>query len=241
MLAGEWIDYFIANTSAAVTREAVRQFINIAQNQILSPDTDFMRVVPDPYFMTEDETYSYVVNNSVRSAVERLPGALVGDIRAVKYVYTRNQYNAAGNFSGSPIWGQYWRTPLRWRTDELGGFLEAPVTGKPSKRPMTDDLVLTWNNAYNPGESTLEQQPIWNCRVYLWPTQVLSENVELALPEEFLFNLLFEAVSMLVERPAYGSAPYPTAATSVAMKKFVDAYSASTLYSRPRNSPAINA
>lgn len=241
MLAGEWIDYFIANTSAAVTRPAVLQFINIAQNQILSPDTDFMRVVPDPYFMTEDQTFSYVVNDRVRSAVERLPGALVGDIRSVKYVYTRNQYNAAGNTYGGPIWGQYWRTPLRWRNDELGGFLEAPVTSLPSKKPMSSDCILTWNNMYNPGASTLERQPLWNARVYLWPTQVLSENVELALPEEFLFNLLFEAVSMLVERPAYGSAAYPTAATSASMKKFVDAYSAANLYSRPRNSPAINA
>src|SRR5690606_25042293 len=141
MLAGEWIDYFIANTSAAVTRASVLQFLNIAQNQILSPDTDFMRVVPDPYFMTRDGTFRYVVNDSVRSSVERIPGDLVGDVRSVKYVYTRNRYAAAANMYGGP---ERWRTPMRWRTDELGGFLEAPVTCLPSKGALKNDCILTW-------------------------------------------------------------------------------------------------
>lgn len=237
VLASEWIDYFIAQTSSALTRDTVRNFTNIAQNKILGMDTDFMRVLPDPYFMTVDQTYRYVANDSVRSSVERLPGALVGDIRSIKYVYTRNQ----GGWPQYQNWNNWTqRTPLRIIPDELGGYIEMPVTCPQSRKAMANDCILTWDTGYNPGESVFDGQPPYRARAYLWPQQLLSENQEITIPDDFIFDLLFETVSALVERPAYGSAPYPLAAASEAMKRFRDQYAASDTYSRPRNSPAIN-
>ncbi len=232
--AAEFIDYFVANTSAAVDREDIRKKINIAQNQLLGMDTDIMRVLPDPYFATTNDTYLYDVAASLRNAATGEP--LTGiDVRCIKTPYSR-RWNV-GNWSMALAAATGLITPLRWVDDDLGGYVEAPVTCPESRGPGSADIVAYWDDQYNPG-TTVDR---WRVRVYKWPDQILSESDFLTIPDDFVYDLLFERVSALVERPAYGSAPVPQAAVSEAQKRFNTKYSAQTIYFRPRNSPAINA
>ncbi len=229
--AAEFIDYFVANTSAAVDREDIRKKINIAQNQLLGMDTDIMRVLPDPYFATELDVYVYPVAAALRSSVDGSP--LTVDVRCIKTPYTRR------SFGCWQVWASAWsllRTPLRFVDDDLGGYWEAPVTCPESSGPGNADCVAYWDDQYNP--QTTENR--WRVRVYKWAPQILVEEDLLTIPDDFVYDLLFERVSALVERPAYGSAPVPEQAVSVALKRFYTKYSAQTIYFRPRNSPAIN-
>ncbi len=230
--AAEFIDYFVDNTSAAVNRDDIRKKINIAQNQLLGMDTDIMRVLPDPYFATSLDTYVYPVNGALRSAVD---GTILDvDVRCIKTPYTRRSFGCWQALATA--WSWLLRTPLRWVDDDLGGYLEAPVTCPESGGPGSADCVAYWDDQYNP-DDTVDR---WRVRVYKWPTQILVEEDYLSIPDDFVYDLLFERVSALVERPAYGSAPVPEQAVSVAQKRFYTKYSAQTIYLRPRNSPAIN-
>ncbi len=93
-----------------------------------------------------------------------------------------------------------------------------------------------WDDQYNPQDT----EDRWRVRVYKWPNQVLVETDLLSIPDDFVYNLLFWKVSELVETTGYGSAPVPLEMVERTLKKFNTKYSASTIYQRPRNSPAIN-
>ncbi len=229
--AAEFIDYFVDNTSAAVNRPDIVKKINIAQKQLLGMDTDIMRVLPDPFFATEIDTYVYPVNGALRSAVDG--SVLDVDVRCIKTPYTRRSFGCWNLYSSS--WSLL-RTPLRFVDDDLGGYFEAPVTCPESMGPGSADCVAYWDEQYNP-QTTVDR---WRVRVYKWPKTIEFEEDLLSIPDDFVYDLLFERVSALVERPAYGSAPVPQQAVSDALKRFYTKYSAQTIYFRPRNSPAIN-
>lgn len=231
--AGEFIDYFVDNTSAAVNREDIRKKINIAQKQLLGVDREIMRILPDPYFATTVDTYVYPVAASLRSAVDGTP--LTGvDIRCIKTPYTRRSFGCWQSLATA--WSYLLRTPLRWVDDDLGGYLEAPVTSPESMGPGSADCMAYWDEQYQPGDT----ENRWRVRAYRWPTSVLVDTDLLSIPDDFVYDLLFERVSALVERPGYGSAPVPEQAVSEALKRFNTKYSAQTIYFRARNSPAIN-
>lgn len=229
--AAEFINYFVENTSSAVNREDVRKKINIAQKQLLGMDTDIMRVLPDPFFATTIDVYTY---NVVDVLLDDNGTPLTGvDVRCIKTPYSRQ------NFGNWNLYASAWatlRTPLRFVDDDLGGYVEAPVTSPESTGPGTNDCMAYWNRQYNP-QTTTDR---WQVRVYKWPAPVLVETDLLTIPDDFVEDLLFERVSALVERPAYGAAPVPEAAVSTALKRFYTKYSAQTIYQRGRNSPAIN-
>ena len=230
--AAEWIDYFVANTSSAVNRTDIVKKINIAQNQILGMDCEIMRVLPDPYFATVLDKYVYNVADSLLSSVNGLP--LTGlDVRCIKTPYSRYLRNWQ-LYNNQAFCGL--RTPLRFVQDELGGYVEAPVTSPESTGPGSADCMAYWDPHYNPND-TVDR---WYVRVYKWPAQIEFEEDLLTIPDDFLYDLLFERVSALVERPAFGSAPVPEQAVSEAMRRFNTKYGAQTVYFRPRNSPAIN-
>ncbi len=231
--AAAFINYFVKNTSAAVNRDEILEKINICQNQLLGMDVEIMRILPDPFFKTVLDTYAYTVTDSLIDATTRLP--LTGvDVRCIKTPYSRKWNYDAWIATASLL--NSLRTPLRFVQDDLGGYVEAPVTSPESTGPSSADCMAYWDDQYNPQDT----EDRWRVRVYKWPNQVLVETDLLSIPDDFVYNLLFWKVSELVETTGYGSAPVPLEMVERTLKKFNTKYSASTIYFRPRNSPAIN-
>ena len=66
----------------------IREILNRVQNEVLGETTQLMRVKPDPFFATTDETYSYAASSSIYVSDDGTQGSLVGDIRTVKDIYS---------------------------------------------------------------------------------------------------------------------------------------------------------
>lgn len=232
MLASEFINFFLSQSAVSVDRTKILSNANWVQNKIAGMDTEFLRILPDPYFLTTDATYTYVANDVCRAATSDTPGDSVGDVRVIREIYNNSDRNSwSSDFGRNPFpryaWGEGGR---RWR---------APITCPGSNVPETDDCLVYWDLNNNPGTQTT----LYRARAYRWPTQMLSESADtyLTIPDDFAFDLLYEAVKALIEDSAYGRADYPLGMENVHMKRFRTKYSAPTIYGRIQNSPPLNA
>ncbi len=201
-------------------------------------DTEMLRVLPDPYFFTTDDEYSYVANDQVYDASTREPGDLVGDIRVIREIYSLRQdwaWNDGG--AGWATWGGGWNGG-RYVIDPFGGDKWVPnATCIEARNPETDGCLIKWQHCFNPGD----HETLWRCRAYLWPAQLNSEEIEIAMPADFLDSLLVWEVQSSIDRGSYGRNDYSAAAAADALKEFKTKYATPMIWTRPLSSPALNA
>ncbi len=220
-----YLTWLAPYVSATLTRTQLLQYVNLAQNKILGSNHPITRVQPDPYFETLDDTYSYVANLHCRTANRpREAGELVGDVRSITRIYALLP-NGCGiwGYWGNNCWFGAWDCNVRpeqfsyangeWSLDARWALVN-------SSEPMSNDCLIKWQKPNNPGVTAVR----WYAETYLWPQQLLTENVPLTVPEDFQTDLLLEAVLSLIERREYGRDDFPRAAYEEALKRFRDKY-----------------
>lgn len=236
MLAQEWIDDYIQQTGSAQPRSAILKILNKRQNKLLGMDTEMLRVLPDPYFHTTDQVYSYVANSVTRDSSSIVPGALVGDIRVIREVYNSRCDWDGYAYGGIPAWGGW--NGGRYVVDPFGGDRYiAPVTCIEARNPDNNTCLMKWDLRFNPGE----HETLWRCRAYLWPKQILTEQDEITMPDDFIDDLLVWEVQASIDRASYGRNDYAQAAAEETLKRFKTKYATPPIYTRPLQSPALNA
>lgn len=192
----EFVSLVRNEVGTAVTRQRILEITNRAQNEILSENNKQMRVMPDPFMATSDDTYSYVASSSLYDSSDGTQGDLIGDIRTVDEIYSFS--NSVSIFdtqtldpsSDKPNQIEY--TPTKDR-------VTARVDVIQSIKPNNSDCVIKWWEGNNPGDTTVT----WRAIAYKWPTQLTSENIALSLDHAFHDTLLFYAVLRRLERREY--------------------------------------
>lgn len=224
MTTTKFITLLLENVAASLTRTKALEYTNIAQNELLGTNHPITRVQPDPYFETSDGIYSYVANERIRTAdLVRTPGDLVGDVRSVSRIYSflprgcgvygywNNGYYGMWDCTVRPEQVQYgmgeWTLDARWAVVQ-------------SSEPSQNDCLIKWQKPNNPRDTTTR----WYAETYLWPKQLLSEQVQLTVPSDFQRTLLMELVVAIIEKRAYGRADYTAAAVEKDMERFRDKY-----------------
>lgn len=199
MTTNEFVSMIAEEVGAAWTRQRILEFTNRAQNEILAEDNEISRVKPDPFIATANTTYSYGAAASLYDSTTGAQGALVGDVRTVREVYSFSNSVSIFDFqtldpsSDKPNQVEY--NPFR--KDKV----KARVSCIESKVPGAGDCVLKWWEGNNPGATTI----VWRARAFLWPAQLTSENVALTLPADLHDTFLMYAVLKRLERREFGN------------------------------------
>lgn len=205
-----WLSKRIGGNS--FSRVELREAINLAQNEILGREIRFMRIKPDPFLVTTDGTYRYVASTSV---LDSLDGATTYDVRHISRLYTNNNrrsgildYGGVHSISSKP--------------DKLANPHTSPevimsVDFEQSLAPSSSDAVIKFFRENNPGTTT----ETYMVEAYKWPTQIVSENIALSIPETFQRNLLKYAVLQELEYTEYGSADRPIELYEREISKFL--------------------
>lgn len=239
MRAGDFIKWYQTQTNAVVDFNTILNLLNWAQNKLCGPETEICRITPDPYLTTASATYSYVANSSIFSSAIPVPvGGGIGDIKRITEIYSRIGPGCFGFCGPTGDRSRFIRQlPYRFEPDDLGGRILAPIDAPDSAGAGQNDCIISWEPFMNPGDT----DHWWSVRAYRWPTQLLSGNTLLTIPDDFVYDLLFETLTAVIERNAYGRNDFPLQIESEAYKRFCSRYTITTRNSRPRNSPALNA
>lgn len=239
MQAGTFIKWYQTQSNAVVDFNTLLNLLNWAQNKLCGPETEICRVTPDPYLDTTRGTFTYVANAALKSSALPVPaGGGIGDVKRVAEIYSRIGPGTVG-FNG-PNWDRsrfIRQLPYRFVPDELGGRVLAPIDAPDSAGAGQNDCIINWEPFMDPGDTC----KWWSVRAYRWPAQLLSGNTILTIPDDFVYDLLFETLTAVIERNAYGRNDYSLQVESEAYKRFFTRYSGITRNSRPRNSPPLNA
>lgn len=196
MTLTEFINLIRNATGSKVTRQRIMEITNRAQNEILTENIQETRVKPDPFFATDDETYSYAASDYVYDSSDGTQGSLVGDIRTIKQIYSFDSevnifdYQTIDPASSKP--NQVEQTPTRDRVTARIDVIE-------SNQPDSSDCTVKWWEENNPGDTTTT----WRCVAYKWPDQLTSENMSLTINHAFHDTLLYYAVLRRLERREY--------------------------------------
>lgn len=210
MQTSSFIDTVFRQTGGAGTRAVLLSVTNQIQNFILGRDCPFMRVKPDPYFVTQDNVFNYVASNTLFDASDTTVGALVGDVRSVRRVYRID------TVVNTPNWffpdGYYPFITVNPGEDpffgDRGTEMIVKIACVLSRNPMSSDCLVKWPTMYPPAFSS--QPTRFKSEAYLWPTQLLSENIPLTMPDEFCLSLLLNGVMEFMEQEAFGKSDWPS-------------------------------
>lgn len=176
-----YIQKYPANNNR--TRTEILEIINDVQNEILSDDSSFLRVQPDPYLVTTDGVFEY-----------ELP---VG-VRRVSELYTRNVspqtygYSGAyGNKSGF----------IPSVLDDLGDRIyKVAVSLIDSTEPGVPARII-FNENMNPNDTTT----FYQMKQYTWPEQLETEQNLLTIPLPYRSKVLYSGVMVRIVREEYGN------------------------------------
>ncbi len=218
MLTAALITLIQEEVGAAWSRDRIREAVNRAQNELLGSDCQLMRVKPDPFFATLAATYTYTPATCLYDATTGVQGSLVGDVRAVRAIYIDStNMDAIDEMALSTgfrrvVLGDYRPRETRVQiqfdeTDSLGAGLS--------------DCVVKWPALYNPGATTI----IWKAEAYLWPNQLVSENIALGIPEDYQERLLLQHTLKSIQRREYGKGTDAAAEYNQARSEFRLKYS----------------
>ena len=217
MTTNELVTLISEEVGAGWTRVRIREFINRVQNEILADDCELQRVKPDPFIATTDGTYSYVASSTLYVSTTGAQGALVGDIRAVRDVYSLNSGVSIFDFQSlDPSSSKPNQIEYTQSTDRI----HARMSCIDSLGPNLTDCTIRWWEGNNPGTTTVD----WRAIAYKWPTQLTAETIALSMPEDFQNTLLFWGVLRHLERREYGRGDYPFAAYEKELKRFKAKY-----------------
>lgn len=163
------------------TRTEILQLINDVQNELLSDDSTFLRVQPDPYLVTTDGVYEY---------------ELPYNVRRVSKLYTRNigvQYGY-----NSPNFGKGYIQSI---LDDIGDqIFEVPVSLIDSTEPGVFAKII-FNENMNPGDTT----NFFQMKQYVWPEQLETEDNVLTIPLPYRSKVLLSGVMTRLVRENYGN------------------------------------
>jgi len=195
------IDTLIDDLGSVKSRTPFLGLVNNAQNQILGVDNRLMLVTPDPYFRTTAGVYTYVANTAIRT--DEYPDGDAPDIRNVICVYVPISQRAP------------W---LRHRgveriTSILAGVVQSAVPG-------ADDCKVSFRKSHDPGTTTDTHL----ARAYRWPKQLTDEDMQMEVPEDFVYTLLYQTVMMMLERAHYGAAEVNMGQYRLAQNDFLVKY-----------------
>jgi len=110
-----------------------------------------MRIKPDPFFATTDATYSYSPTTCLYVSTTGAQGAVVGDIRAVRDIYTLSQLNDI--LTPGQI-GPVSSRPYNFEYDARGLITHARFDEEDSIEPDSSDCAVKWWPENNPGTTT---------------------------------------------------------------------------------------
>lgn len=209
-----WLSKRIAGN--LFSRQDLVDAINMVQNEILGRDIKFMRINPDAYLHTIAGTYQYTASTSLYSGVDN---ATQYDIRAVKRVYAYN-ITKSSIFAYGGILRRSHRpdrlvNPMN--SDELDIDFDEITSSNPS---VSDCKINLWSEN-DPGTNTT----LYRAVAYRWPTQVLSESIQMTLPVQFQRGLLRYGIMRDLEYTEFGEADKPEILFDRELAKF-DAWSA---------------
>lgn len=186
MTTSQFVEHLLRSSGGSVSRSEMLQLINMAQNEILSNDTNLTRVKPDPDLATTDGVYSY---------------ELAQNIRSVRRVYVNLGYTTSYDGELMSSWkGGYNRKD--------GSYVrEVPVMTKDSSSPNAASgsrATVIWPSDRNPGDSTTT----YKLEQYTWPEQLSSENIAMTIPDQFLMTLVKSRVMLELVESQYGNDVY---------------------------------
>ena len=198
MLTAALVTLIQEEVGAAWSRAKILDALNRAQNDLLGGDCQLKRVKPDPFLTTVSGTYTYTPATSLYDSSLGTKGALVGDVRAVRDIYI--DVTNMATLDQLALNTSFVRTvdaEFRPRDNRIHLiFDETDSIG-----PSLSDCVVKWPALYNPGATTIT----WKAEAYLWPDQLLTENIALDIPEDFQESLLLQHVLKGIQRREFGS------------------------------------
>lgn len=215
MTTAQFITMVLDEVAASYTRQQVLDVVNDCQNQILGEDCGLMLVRPDPFLTTVagSTSYSYVASTSFHNSTENTSGAVVGDIRTVREIYSyNNSVSIFDNQTLDPASEKPNQVEFTQTKDRVTMRFDCIDSIAPSAADCTVKIYAT----NDPGVTTT----VWRGRVYLWPNQLTSENIALSIPADYQRTLLFYEVLKVLERREYGQNTFTYQEAEVYRKKF---------------------
>lgn len=165
------------------SRTQILQIINDVQNELLSDDSSFLRVQPDPYLATTDGVFEY---------------ELPSNIRRVSELYTRN---VGPTVYGYPSNGSFNKGYIQGVQDDLGDNIYiVPCSLIDSKEPSVAAKII-FNEDMNPGTTT----NFFQMKQYVWPEQLETESNLLTIPLPYRTKVLLSGVMTRLVRENYGN------------------------------------
>lgn len=176
-----YIQRFPANNNR--TRSQILELINDVQNELLSDNSNFNRVQPDPYLVTTDGVYIYQLPLNVRDVTE---------------LYARNVSPQSYGYDGSSYLGKGYIQSVQ---DDIGDSLyTVPVSITQSTEPGVP-CTITFNENMNPNDTTT----LYQMKQYVWAEQLETENNLLTLPLAYRTKVLLSGVMARLVREEYGN------------------------------------
>lgn len=193
MTTNELVSLIASYVGASWTRQAILEALNRTQNEILGTDNDICRVKPDPFLATAAATYSYVASSSLYVSTTGAQGALVGDIRSVKKIWTPKVSFALFPLQALDIHLQKYYRAEHDRIVVYPDLID-------SREAASADCTILWPAGYDPGATTIT----WQAEAYTWPDQLTAETVALTMPSDFHDDLLLFGTLKRLEPREYG-------------------------------------
>lgn len=184
MTGTEFIDTVIEHVGSELTRSKAIVMTNNAQNYLLATrNLKLMRVLPDPFLTTQAGVFSYPASSALFSSVGGVKGGTQWDIRTVSRIYAFNNDQRVFAYNSQDIVSD---RPYEEENGAASTEVRAVEDVTPSVKPLAADCTLTWWEDQDPGDTTID----WRAVAYRWPTQFLSESVDLEVPDGFQDTLL---------------------------------------------------
>jgi len=172
MDTAKYISWLLDQTGSQKTPSEMLDYVNIAQNEIMSYNTYYNRKKPvnSMKLATTDGIQQYTLTDK--------------SIRQVAKVYTKGTYGAYGGY-GSELYNTYY--------DEYNEN-DVPVEVEES---LDSDTAVTIYFEQNPGTTTDK----YYLEAYTWPKngQLTSTSVSLSVPEKVQTGLLYYCVAVMLE------------------------------------------
>ena len=197
MTTNEFVSMVLEEVASGWTRTRILEFTNRIQNELLAEDNELMRVKPDPFVATTTAVYTYAATSTLYVSTTGAQGALVGDIRAVREVYSY--------LTGLALFGTQTIDPASAKPNILDRTFGlnrtvARCAGIDSIEPNSTDCTIRWWEGNNPGTTTVT----WRAEAYKWPTQLTAESIALSIPADFQRTLLLGKLKAHIEQREFG-------------------------------------
>lgn len=198
MTGSEFTDLVIEHVGSELTRAKAYSAINNAQNYLLgSRNLGLMRVTPDPFLTTVAGTFQYAASSALFSSVGGVKGATQYDIRAVTRIFSFNNNQRIFAYNSQDIVSD---RPYEEESGEGFSEVRAVQDVIQSIKPLSADCQIIWWEDQDPGATTID----WRAECYRWPTQFLSETIDLEVPDGWQDTMLLWHVLRRLGIKQYG-------------------------------------